>query len=111
MTTQDTSEWSAVWSFEVEGYAGIGDEFTNESVEIYPNPSNGNFSILINDYASSEFDITIIDLTGKIILQETYISKSGENELNIRLSDVSNGLYMLNIRKGDKNVTRKLFID
>jgi len=112
MTTIDTSEWSETWSFTVEGYAGIGDgDFSSELVDIYPNPTEGDFSLVINSYASDVYHINILDMTGKQIYEDNFACKSGENSKLIELSEIQGGIYMVRIRKQDQVVTKKLFVN
>ena len=110
-TTVDTSDWSETWSFTVEGYAGIGDNnFTSELVDIYPNPSDGEINLVINSYANDLYNISIVDVTGKLIYEESMNCKAGENAKVIQLAETQKGLYMMNIRKKDKVVSKKLFV-
>jgi len=111
VTSLDTTNWSAVWSFRTEGYAGIGDEFTNESVEIYPNPSDGSFTLIVNSYTNDNFELSIIDISGKLIYQDNIVCLPGRNNVSINLSELRKGLYFVNIRKEDNFVTKKLFIE
>lgn len=110
LTSLDTSSWSPVWSFEVEGYAGIGDEFNNGSIDIYPNPSDGVFNLMINSYANEVYDISVVDITGKLVHKENINCSSGINNTTLSLTSLQKGLYFVNVRKKDKMVTKKLFI-
>lgn len=110
ISSLDTSAWSTTYSFKIEGYAGIGDEFTSGSVDIYPNPTSDNVNLSINSFASDLYYISITDITGKMIYQEEIECKSGENNVNINMGDARKGIYLVNIRKQDKTITKKLFV-
>lgn len=109
-TSLDTTDWSPVYSFKVEGYAGIEDEFTSGAVDIYPNPTSGVFDLTINSFVNDVYNVTITDITGKLIYQQEIECKSGENNLSLNLTGQQNGIYLVNIRKHDKTVTKKLFV-
>ena len=109
-STQDTSAWSETWSFKTEGYAGLEEEFGAKSVAVYPNPNQGVFSINIYSLTQQEIDLTITDLTGKVVYNELMLCNSGENSKEIRLENLQNGLYLVSVRKGNETVTKKLFI-
>lgn len=110
MSKQDTSSWSATWSFETEGFAGIEDEFGVNSFTVYPNPSNGLFSLNINSYSQEDVTLTVSDLTGKEIYSEAIHCNSGENSKEIRLDDIRQGIYLISLKNDKDNVTKKLFI-
>ena len=80
------------------------DEFQLQNIGIYPNPSNGNFSVNLGEVIPES--IEIIDLTGKII----YTQKEFENnhEILLNLSSVSNGIYFMKIATDSQSLTRKI---
>jgi len=68
----------------------------------YPNPvSTG--KIFITSKTAMDKDVTIFNVLGKQVLQQT-VSK----ELNI--ASLSPGVYIVKIREGEATVTRKLII-
>ncbi len=107
----DTSSWSNVWSFEVEGPDAIKDIFTEKSVILYPNPSHGDFSIDINSNDIAEYQITVSDMNGKMIYQTSFTSSVGSNIVNLNIDNkLSKGVYMIDIKRGKLSVNKKLFI-
>lgn len=110
ITTIDSSDWSEVRDFETEGYQSIEDEFTNNSVDIYPNPATSNVSVSIYSLAKDDYELSIVDMTGKPIYAQPINCNAGDNELKIGLADFQKGVYFVTIRKGEKVVTKKLFI-
>jgi photosystem II stability/assembly factor-like uncharacterized protein len=110
ISTLDTSDWSPVWSFETEGYIGIEDEFAADAVDVYPNPSDGTFTLTINALTAETYEFTVSDLTGRIILEENLQLGSGDNSKEYRFADLEKGIYLLRLRKGDASVTKKIFI-
>jgi hypothetical protein len=63
-------------------------------VNVYPNPTNGNFEINISKEINSGF-ISIEDLNGKII-QRIYSLNQGSNSIDI--ANTMNGIYILRIK-------------
>lgn len=59
----------------------------NNPASIYPNPTNGNFTIELNNYS----DISIYNSTGQLI----YHKKSDQLKSEICLSEFANGIYFL----------------
>ncbi len=78
-------------------------EIGGEVLGFYPNPvSNG--KIYITSRTTGDKDVIIFDVLGKKVLQATLLSK----ELNI--SSLSPGVYIIKIKEGDTNTTRKLIV-
>jgi len=70
---------------------------------IYPNPTDGNFSIDLGVNHKS-INIYITDLNGKLIQNNNYF----ESQLiNLKLNE-STGVYLINIKSGDKRAVFKL---
>jgi N-acetylmuramoyl-L-alanine amidase/Secretion system C-terminal sorting domain len=88
------------------------DDFSLEnSVKIYPNPNNGFFQIELKGDFLKTFETTITDVAGRIIFQKKYNSNDINQSISIQLSpDISNGLYLLNLKSESKNLTQKVQI-
>ena len=76
----------------------FGDEFA-----VYPNPTNGNFSINLGDIYESLI-VSITDISGKLIDSKT-ITQSQILNLNIKEPA---GLYMVSVQAGDKKANIRL---
>lgn len=71
-----------------EGGTAI-EAITKEQVSIYPNPATDN--LFISSSSLNNLTVTLSDLTGKLIKQETLSNKQ------VSLSQISKGLYILQI--------------
>ena len=70
-------------------------------VSIYPNPAKD----FVNISANEKIDlIRIYDLTGRIVLQST----PNRENLNLNVTDLSKGVYLVKLNAGDKESTIKL---
>ncbi|RLD74052.1 MAG: hypothetical protein DRJ02_01150 [Bacteroidetes bacterium] len=81
------------------------DELSLESVSVYPNPSNGKFTVGLP--AGADVELNVMDLTGKSV----YRSAASET-VTIDLSKLYKGMYLLHIydRNNDTSVVKKLVI-
>ncbi len=104
------SDWSEVWSFETEGYDGVDENIDNNSLQIYPNPSNGEFTIQINSLTNGVYQVSVVDLVGKELYKQEMNCNSGNNMQKLNLQHLEKGLYLVHIRKGEGTSTKKLFI-
>lgn len=78
----------------------------NMDVQLYPNPSNGAFTLNVN--SGSKFDIQIFNMTGKLIHSETDLPSSYTE--NINLQGNPQGVYFIRINNGNEIRTSKLVI-
>jgi N-acetylmuramoyl-L-alanine amidase len=74
---------------------------------IYPNPSNGLFSIDLKNTEFKEYQIDVFNMSGMQVLSV----QSNEQIVNIDASDLPKGMYMVNIKTNDMNKTLKVIIE
>ena len=86
----------------VDGLGFIENDFGDACV-LYPNPTNGNFSIDLGEIYQS-VRITITDLSGKVVQENEY---SEDQLLNLKLDEPS-GIYTVRIESDDKRAIVRL---
>lgn len=74
------------------------------SIKLYPNPSNGIFTMVVNG-GGSYINFTITDILGKIVYSNRYLVQT-----KIDLSNQPNGTYFIQLKTENEIVTRKLII-
>ncbi len=83
-------------------------EAVENGMEVYPNPSNGQFVVEVRG-VEADVQIIVTDLAGRQVYSEgVTINGSFRKELNL---NVAKGSYLLQIATLDGSVTRKIFID
>lgn len=106
----DTTNWSEEWHFHV-GSQGLESSILNgTNVSIYPNPSNGQLSIEFNSNIQSEVQLTILDLIGKVVKENTIILHPGVNTKSFNFNDLNKGVYILRLQSGEDAYSEKLII-
>jgi len=75
----------------------------NNTISIYPNPSNGEFNISASSNELS--DLTVKDITGKIV-----ISKVFSSNVIINLNNYAKGVYVVDIKNKKGTFTQKIFL-
>ncbi len=73
------------------------------AVNVYPNPTNGNFTITLSNMENAVVEITAID--GRIVYSERFTSS---NVKTIDLSALSNGMYSIRVSNENSVLTKKL---
>ncbi len=77
----------------------------------YPNPSNGLVSLDYEARAYGEIIISIFDVTGKIKFEQFHQVSKGNNHLNFDFSNISPGIYLVEIRAKRKSTYQKIIIE
>jgi hypothetical protein len=101
------SPWSEIWSFITEPATGIQLTPANKELVVYPNPSQGNFSVQIPDASGGTVQIIITDLLGNIVFGNDNIN---DNNITLKLQNISNGTYILAYTRGTKKITKPIII-
>lgn len=89
--------------------SGIGDEVENIKFEIYPNPAKDKLQIKCSDFKTESGIIEILSLDGKEILIKEILKGNENIELDLR--NLKNGMYLCKISTDKKSSTKKLIIE
>ena len=83
---------------------GISDNVFQRAINVYPNPSNGVFSV--NVPTAKAYTLEVSDLTGRVIKTETV-----KGNAKLDLSGNAQGVYMLKITSEGATAVQKLIIE
>ncbi|HRI00407.1 MAG TPA: M12 family metallo-peptidase [Saprospiraceae bacterium] len=101
----DANGCTGNYFFSVPNSVGTKQFYQNSSINVYPNPGNGVYTveseIPVNDYK-------IFDLQGKLILEQQQLKS--EHKLKIDLSSFSAGLYYVEFKLNQHILVKKLLI-
>ncbi len=107
----DTSDWSPVWKFTTEKADGIEESLGLSSLSLFPNPAaDGNFAIQLNSLVNGKIEITIADVSGKLVYDRNVACIVGQNNYSMDVSGFSAGIYQVSIKRNDAVVTQKLIV-
>ncbi len=81
-----------------------------ETALIYPNPSEGIFTVSMNADSEKDLNFMITGISGKLLLADTWHVKPGMNEKTCNLSATSAGIYVLIIQDGNSLFRRKVVL-
>ncbi len=80
-----------------------------KTLSIYPNPSNGLVNLNIELFNKSSMEVKVYDILGNTFYTNTFDNnKMGKYTLD--LTNVSNGIYFVELRTGKETMTRKINI-
>jgi hypothetical protein len=77
-------------------------------VGAYPNPTNDVFNIALQTEGETKLQVSIADLSGKIIQQEMVIVSAGSNRIEIPVNQMAKGLYMVSLTDERTKRTEKV---
>lgn len=81
----------------------------NQQVYVYPNPNDGHFEVVLADKSGRIESCFIYDVTGRIIFNS--ISKPNSPDNKISLSIKENGIYLVQIKTGNKIWNKKIGVN
>jgi len=89
---------------------GIPQYNTDNNIIIVPNPSHGRITITLKD-ATDDYNLMIIDLTGKVILQKELKIQGNQFKFSIDMSDSPSGIYYLRFVGNHNTIMKKIMIN
>ena len=90
---------------------GITDVAGNDlNVSVYPNPTNGSFTYLIDSEMVGEYDLTVTDSYGRIVFQDKINKDEQIFKNTVGLENSSEGIYFVSFVNGSKKHVVRLMI-
>lgn len=83
----------------------------DESVKIYPNPSNSQANIALNLKSTSEVEVSILDLSGKLMSKRNYGLLNGNINLPLNVNSYSSGVYIIKTTINGTIVQKRLIVE
>ena len=88
----------------VEDYNGI------EDMHVYPNPASDRLTVEFSLTQSERVTVQLLDLTGKVLRQNTMEGVDGVNQMRLDLDGVAKGLYLLEVNTPNGKSVRKVTV-
>ena len=81
------------------------ESFFESSLYVYPNPSNGIFTLVSGSNKIEE--IEVFDVTGKVIMSKEEFDLS-TNQISIDIASASQGIYFLKITANNQSIVKRI---
>ena len=76
---------------------------------VFPNPSNGIFTIAIEGINNTQIELSVMDVSGKVVYAQSIASNSSKLIVPMNISNVEEGVYFVRINEG-KAITRRVIV-
>lgn len=100
---------TSLYSYTINTSTGIASVDKEFSVRIYPDPADEIVNIDFEKW-KGEKEISIADVTGKVLFQKTIESGNDIKKLNIDVSQFTGGVYLVQFKNKEKIFSHKLVI-
>lgn len=82
-------------------------------LSIYPNPTNGKFTIKYDLLKKSDVRLNIFDVNGSLVKELVNINAQyeGKYKIPVNLSDLPNGIYIVNLINNGERTTERIVIE
>ncbi len=95
----------------VDACTGLGENVLfHQSINVFPNPSNGSFNLSFNAAKESNIQINVLDAVGKVVVSQDVKNFQGKYNGVIDATDLAKGVYQLSVRYDGKPYMTKLVI-
>ncbi len=78
-------------------------DISDANFSVFPNPFKDNLMLSFDENLYTEFQVEILNLEGKLVIQSTV-----RNNQEIKVSSLLSGTYIVNLKNGDKVLSKKV---
>jgi Peptide-N-glycosidase F, C terminal/Secretion system C-terminal sorting domain len=96
-------------NFTIQLPNGVKADETQNKFTVFPNPSQGLFSINFNSLTTKQFNVDVFDVYGNKVFDEN-VANSATNVFQINLSDQPNGMYLIRLRTDKGSVSKRVIL-
>ena len=90
--------------------SGIESLQVSNEINVYPNPSAGDFHILVNDRMKANYTVTVYSVNAKKIVESEFKDVKGEIAISLPSLTIQDGFYIVQILSDSEIKTFKLLI-
>lgn len=89
--------------------ASVQEQEMANKFNLYPNPSLGNFNIIISEPMQQNGKIQVINVLGDVI-DERQVPKKFQGKLGYQVPGLSEGVYIIRLQQGSQSFSKRLIV-
>jgi Zn-dependent metalloprotease len=101
------SNTSAAYNYNT---TGINTNANVDLVNIFPNPNDGNFTLIFSNQQTENYVVEIVNAIGQVIYREDLMNHSGNYKKEFSKNDYSEGIYLVSLSNGSSRVIKKIIV-
>jgi len=101
---------TAQYTFRTNYCVGINQVTDNNSISVYPNPNNGNFTLSVTGDARGKVNLEILNNIGQTVYQSVYNKDADVMSADCSLSLLAKGIYFVRVTTGSGSSVEKLVV-
>lgn len=82
-----------------------------EKINLYPNPNNGKFNLSFELSEKGNTKVSILDIDGKKVYDESLTNFSGKYNKEVDLSKHAKGIYFVRVEQGKHALIKKIILE
>ena len=83
----------------------------NGAINLFPNPVNDKLTIQLDSKKSITAEVSLLDITGKLIIRESFRLNGGANTHSLDLSELAKGIYLVTLSTNDFTKTLSIAVE
>jgi lysyl endopeptidase len=91
------------------GFTGLEEVNLAESVNLYPNPSNGEFNLSLNFAIEQDVEIRIFNTIGELLASRK-MNNTSSSVIEFNLNSNAEGFYFITIKTTNESITKRISI-
>lgn len=95
-------------TIEVPEVTGIIDGKLQNEIMIFPNPTSGKITLQTKLSQNSDVRIIVYNVLGELMYEQKLVSSQASFNLQIDLSTLRGGIYMLQVGRGETILRKKI---
>ena len=89
---------------------GVNNMEANTLLDIYPNPSNGNFTANFQTNVNDNYTVKITNTLGQVVYKEALNNFNGTYSRKMDISSCGKGVYMLSVLNSKNETVKKVLV-